>query len=395
MVPSYWMAGAPSRREAVYDHPTPLEGEFETLTRCLESLTILRGEFEVLVLGVPTRLSLAGRVRERLEELLKPYRRRLNLKAFYPQNLRRLKRELGEKGFARFSSLLSMRGYGNVRNLCLLIPYLSGFDAAVLVDDDEMVTESVFLDRALEFLGRRWRGRIIGGVAGYYVYRGRGYRLREEETLWSVVWNKARLMNEAFKIIDSPRRLNPVSFAFGGCMAIHRRLIEEVCFDPWITRGEDIDYLLCAKLYGFEFPLDNRWSILHEPPPKQRGFWGEFEQDVYRFLYEREKLRFLEGKLGKRILDEGLDPFPGYFLKEDLEGKILLTGILALLSQSLENLLQAKSLAQLCKAFKSVEDLLRRASKYAVENAGKYFEFRKVWAENVPKLRGKVKPPLT
>ena len=196
-------------------------------------------------------------------------------------------------------------------------------------------------------------------------------------------------MNKAFKIIDSRRRLNPTSFAFGGCMAIHRSLIREVCFDPWITRGEDIDYLLCAKAYGFEFPLDNQWKILHDPPPKRRGFWGEFEQDVYRFLYQREKLKFLERKLGRKILGEGLDPFPGYFLKDDLEGKILLTGILALISLKTSLLIQARKLSQLAKVFKEAEALLEKARKYAFKNSGKYYVFRRLWSRSLEKFEEK------
>jgi len=396
VIPTYWTdrAEKPRPGEAVYDHPTVLGESFETLSRCLESLVKLKGEFEVLVLAVPTRMSLAGKVEKRVKEIVKPFRGKLNLKVFYPSGLRRLKRKLAEEGFAGFSSCVSMHGYGNVRNLCLLLPYLSGFDVAVLLDDDELVIDRDFLEKPLESIGRKRKGRFVGGIAGYYVYRGRGYRLKEAEAVWNLTWNKAALMNEAFKVIESRRRLNPASFAFGGCMAIHRKLTEKLPFDPWITRGEDIDYLLCARLYGFEFLLDNQWSILHDPPPKRRGFWGEFEQDVYRFLYQREKLRLLEKKLEKRILDERLDPFPGYFLKDDLEGKILVTGILAVLGLKREELFHAKSLSQLVKAFREVEVLLRKAEKYAFENVGRYLGFQRLWAETLREMKGEIELPL-
>ena len=396
VIPTYWTDRPEGFRpgEAVYDHPTVLDENLETLSRCLKSLTRLEGEFEVIVLAVPTRMDLADKVEKRVKELVKPFRRRLNLKVFSPSGLKRLRGRLVEEGFTQFSPHVNMHGYGNVRNLCLLLPYLSDFDVAILLDDDEIVIDKAFLVKALEFVGRKWKGKLVGGMAGYYVYKETGYRLRETKALWNLTWNKAALMNEAFKILESPRRLNPASFAFGGCMAIHRRLMEKVPFDPWITRGEDIDYLLCARLYGFNFLLDNQWSILHDPPPKRRGFWGEFEQDVYRFLYQREKLKFLEKKLGRRILDERLDPFPGYFLKDNLEGKILITGILAVLSRRREELLQAKSLPQLSKGFREVEILLKKAKKYALKNADKYYEFCSLWAKTLGRLRGKVRPPL-
>jgi len=389
-IPTYWTdrVGRLRPGEAVYDHPTLLEGGQETLTRCLKSLTSLKGEFEVYVLAVPSWPGIASQVEKKVGKLLGPFKGELNVKGFYPSSLKKLKRFLQRKGLGRFSRSISLKGYGNVRNLCILLPYLAGLDAAILVDDDEIVTEEDFLHKGLQFLGRRWRGKPIGGVAGYYVYRDGNYRLKVSPAPWSLVWDKASLMNEAFKIIDSRRRLNPTSFAFGGCMAIHRSLIREVCFDPWITRGEDIDYLLCAKAYGFEFPLDNQWKILHDPPPKQRGFWGEFEQDVYRFLYQREKLKLLEEKLGLNLLTGELDPFPGYFLKEDLEGKILLTGILALASLETGRLLQAKTFRQLAQALKPISLLLQKARKYALKNAGKYFGFRELWLKALTSLEG-------
>lgn len=389
-IPTYWTdrVGRLRPKEAVYDHPTLLRRGYETLTRCLESLTIIDGEFEVYVLAVPTWLGIADQVERKVKELLKPFKGRLNVKGFYPSNLKKLKDFLQRRGWEELSHNISLKGYGNVRNLCILLPYLAGLNAAVLVDDDEIVNDKGFLRKGLEFLGKRWRGKRIGGVAGYYVYRDGGYRLKEPQTPWAFIWNKAFLMNEAFKIIESKHRLNPTSFAFGGCMAIHRSLIRKVCFDPWITRGEDIDYLLCAKAFSFELPLDNQWKILHDPPPKQRGFWGEFEQDVHRFLYQREKLKVLEKKLNIRLLTSQLDPFPGYFLKEDLEGKILLTGIIALASLETGRLLQSRSFRQLIQALKPVSFLLRKAKEYALKNAGRYLFFRELWEKALTSLEG-------
>ena len=392
VITTYLTSRQPCFKETIYDHPTEIEGEFETLSRCLKSLTIVKGEFQTIVISVPTRNSLANIVEKKVDSIVKPFQEKLNIKVLHPSTLLKLKRRLKILGFKNFSNYLSLKGYGNARNLCILIPYLDGADAVILVDDDEIVVDENFLKKPLELLGKTWENKQIFGLAGYYMYKETGYKLKEPENPWFLVWNKASLMNQTFKIIDLPGRFKPTNFVFGGCMAIHRRLIENVCFDPWITRGEDIDYLLCSKIYGFKFLLDNQWNILHEPPPKKRGFWGEFEQDVYRFIYQREKLKFLEKKLGKKILDESLDPFPGYFLKEDLEGKILVTGILYHLNQHLNELLKTKNLRQTYKIFRIVDLLLAKAKKYALKNRQKYYGFRKLWVKTVKKLRGKVKP---
>lgn len=387
VIPTYWTDDAAKvrPRETVYDHPTELRGGVETLTRCLRSLTKIRGDFETIVIAVPTRMELAEKVEKRVGGIAADFEGSLHVRCVYPSTLRRVKRRFSSLGLEKLSRHLSFRGYGNVRNLCILIPYLLGLDAAILVDDDEIVTDRDFVLKPLRSLGGRWRGKPVRGVVGYYVYRGRGYRLVEPQTLGSLAWNKAKLMNESFKIIRSPRRLNPTNFAFGGCMAIHRGLIAEVPFDPWITRGEDIDYLLCSKAYGFKLPLDNQWSILHDPPPKKRGFWAEFEQDIYRFLYQREKLKVLEEKLNTHILED-IDPFPGYFLKEDLEGKILLTGILAGIEERGEKAVARESLSEMVKRFIKAGKLMRKPGRYAAKHAGRYLDFREGWREEMEKL---------
>ena len=35
--------------------------------------------------------------------------------------------------------------------------------------------------------------------------------------------------------------------------------MRRVAFDPWITRGEDTDYLLNLRMYGADVWFDNKW----------------------------------------------------------------------------------------------------------------------------------------
>ncbi len=99
VIPSYWgrRSGEPFNPEdAVYDHPTPLDGE-GTLARALESLGVLRYEdFRVVVLGVATHAELEEEVESRLEEIVAPFRDRLPVALFSHSHEMRLK-ELMER----------------------------------------------------------------------------------------------------------------------------------------------------------------------------------------------------------------------------------------------------------------------------------------------------------
>ncbi|MEA3420531.1 MAG: hypothetical protein U9Q97_02490 [Acidobacteriota bacterium] len=131
-------------------------------------------------------------------------------------------------------------------------------------------------------------------------------------------------MNEAFdRIIGCEPRLKETPFVFGGNMVIHRNLFTVVPFDPGITRGEDIDFLINAKMFGFSFFLDNQLSIKHLPPPKTHPTWMHLREDIYRFIYERAKIEHQKEVKGMtKIYSEEFDPYPGCFLKMNLEEKI-------------------------------------------------------------------------
>lgn len=106
--------------------------------------------------------------------------------------------------------------------------------------------------------------------------------------------------------------------ALGGNMVFHRDLFIRVGFDPGITRGEDIDYLINARLAGHRFWLDKELLITHLPPEAYGALpYAKLVQDVYRFVYKREKLR-LAGTDPAQF-----DPYPGRFLRDDVEEQAL------------------------------------------------------------------------
>jgi len=137
-------------------------------------------------------------------------------------------------------------------------------------------------------------------------------------------WDKIGSMNRAFEAFITPEpRLKETPFAFGGNLVIHRDLFTEVPFDPGVPRGEDIDFLMNARMFGHSVFIDRELAIKHDPPPKSHPKWMQIREDIYRFVFEKAKLDAQEEMPEMWFLRaEALDPYPGEFLKDDLEEKI-------------------------------------------------------------------------
>jgi len=76
-------------------------------------------------------------------------------------------------------------------------------------------------------------------------------------------------------------------------------------------------------MFGFPFFLDNQLSIKHLPPPKTHPVWRRLREDIYRFVFERTKIENQKKIKGMtRVYPGEFDPYPGCFLKRDLEEKI-------------------------------------------------------------------------
>ncbi len=72
-------------------------------------------------------------------------------------------------------------------------------------------------------------------------------------------------------------------------MILHRELFLSVYpLTPFVTRGEDVDYLINSRIFGFSFFLDNTLSIKHLPQPKSHPQWKRLREDIYRFVYQRQ-----------------------------------------------------------------------------------------------------------
>lgn len=328
VIPSYWTGGSKDdmKEEIIYDHPTPLDKE-GTLLRAIESLSILKDkDFQLVVIAVATAENIETRVEKKVKGIIKSASSTAGVEVllFGHSQLKQIHDVLIGEGKKECIDLLQLRGYSNIRNLCMFISHILGSDAAVLIDDDEVFEDPEFISKAKEFIGRTIGGKNVNAVAGYYLQPDGDYRIKKPLHPWMRYWDQYERMNEAFdKVIGTKPRLKETPFVFGGNMVIHRNLFTVVPFDPSVPRGEDIDFLLNARMFGFTFLLDNQLSIKHLPPPKTHPTWMQLREDIYRFIHERTKIehqREVEGM--NKIYPEDFDPYPGCFLKKDLEEKI-------------------------------------------------------------------------
>jgi CRP-like cAMP-binding protein len=334
VIPTYWgresdVGWQPG--DVIYDHPTPLDQE-GTLINAVRSLDILEDkDFSLVILACSAAEDLEKEVEERVCSLIRDTPPPVETFVISHSHLDSLHTEIVAQGMDDLADVLSLRGYSNIRNMCLFVPYILGAEIALLIDDDEYIDDPKFISKAREFIGGRFIGQTIDGVAGYYVNdKGSYYDDVPEEIHWMTYWDRFGSKREAFdKIIPGDPRLKRTPFAFGGCMVIHRSLFRSVPFDPNIPRGEDTDYVLNARMFGFDFFLDNQLYIQHRPPPKSHPTWQSFREDIFRLVYSKAKL---DGQYPQTNMDlvtaEDFDPYPGEFLKDSLDDKILKSNLI-------------------------------------------------------------------
>jgi CRP-like cAMP-binding protein len=349
VIPTYWTRDSAvgwQSGDAVYDHPTPLDQE-GTLSRALDSLAELEDhDFSLVILACATAPEIEEAVEERVLEIVRKTNPPVDTYVVSHSQLRELHAVIEESGNGDLAHILSLTGYANIRNICLFVPYVLGAEVVVLIDDDEFFDDPQFMKKAGEFIGRRFLGQTIDGVAGYYVNSNLSYYDDvPDEIHWMTYWDRFGSKREAFdQVIPGEPRLKLTPFAFGGCMVIHRSLFRTVPFDPRIARGEDTDYVINARMFGFDFFLDNELYIQHRPPAKIHPTWRRFREDIFRLLYTKAKI---DGQTPESnmtpVTAEDFDPYPGEFLKDTLADKILKSNlILALDYLANDRVLEAK-----------------------------------------------------
>jgi len=327
VIPTYWTGPsdrAPKKEDLIFDHPTPLDGK-DTLTASLESLSLVKSAepFRVLIITAAVHPELAEQVEAKVESLIAPFRGRLEIGQFSYSALNRLRDALRAEGIPE--DAVSLEGYSAIRNCQLLAPALLGATRIAAIDDDELV-QTDFSDRTGDFAGKDHEGRRVHGVAGRYFYEWGSFYVREKEgdrDSDSLFRKKQVFQNDSYRSFDEAEgRLVPTTIALGGNMVFTPELFRNVPFDPAVTRGEDIDYLINSMMYGYRWMMDKELRIDHFPPPCRSS--AKLQEDVIRFIYEREKIRWsVESGKVEPVTPEMLGAYPGNFLKDDLDEEAL------------------------------------------------------------------------
>lgn len=333
VVPTYWgkKAGSVANEKIVFDHPTDLAEE-GTLPRLLESIVRCGFQGPVVIISVANRSEICGEVEAKVDALLEPWQGSLNLKHLGASVLDRLREDLQQRGLSEAAlGWLHLENYAAVRNICALAGVLLNAERTLFIDDDEIFDDPAFFEKLDWCFEQTPEGKPVEALAGYYLQPSTFYLDESRVPEWRrPYWNNTHAMNRGFeKIIGSEPRLKPTPFVFGGNMAIRLDVLKRIPFDPHITRGEDIDYLLNLLWAGVTVYMDNQLAITHRPPPGHQEPWKKVREDAWRFLYEKRKVE----ELGLNR-DGFLDPYPGLFLKPDLKERIEETN--RLLAQELE-----------------------------------------------------------
>ncbi|MBT7782679.1 MAG: glycosyltransferase [Anaerolineae bacterium] len=363
VIPTYW-GDADS---GIYDHPTPLD-EDGTLAFLLESLCEQDSppSFSALILVSTTKAEYASQATARVQQIIAPYIQKLNLHIADIKTAQFLDQELQTHEIDL--QIASMRGYAAVRNLQLLIPAAMGAEVIIAIDDDEVLPKN-YLQQATKRIGKDFEGEKITGIAGPYLSEEGSPYISEAEKVSNILVDKSVFMNETMRqLMAYPDELKKTPMALGGNMIFHRDLFTQVGFDPDITRGEDIDYLINACIEGQSFYFDPKLTITHLPPRHfEAPQYAKMRQDVIRFIYEREKLSSHNLSPGDFLL------YPGHLLNEDF------------ISAALEAL-RTVATPEIIKKFGAPKEIIVLAQDYAKKRVRKYETFSTNWRKAVQAL---------
>lgn len=367
VIPTYWTANP--WEPGVYDHATAIDAPMPELARCLDTLDEVRGVIRTAVLLVASPEDEAA-ARARVNTIVREHPG-LNPVVIGSDEARVISGQVERLAPGLDGEIISLRGYGAIRNMGLAVAAVYGHDVVVFLDDDEVALSPDFLIDAVYGLGKVTRQDIpVLAKTGHFIDANDSHYADEANSEpWERWWTKRREFNAWMSSALSGTRICRSNYVCGGCLAIHANAYSQVAFDPYITRGEDLDYLFNLRLLGMEMWFDGNWYVKHLPPvtPDEPN---RFLQDVYRWTYERSKLGFASQREDLRqVTPASLMPYPGAWLSPEVEKRILYTTLARVVFgpyrlANLRILLQGR----------------RDAKAYAERNASSYVRLLSFWS---------------
>ena len=353
---------------ATYDHTTPLTQQGE-LGRCLDSLQKVQGLGQIVILVV-SEPSIENQAAEKVQAIASQFPS-LNIVVIGAPEHALIQQRMEQLGLGRLNKEIGLSGYGAVRNLGLVVANTLGFDAVVFVDDDEIIEDAGFLQKAMYGIGKLTKKGIpILAKTGFYFNSEGNYLSKSMDKWYNHFWQQGKAFSKWISKAMQGPRLSRSNHVCGGCLTLHKEAFKRVSFDPWIPRGEDLDYLLGLRMYGSDIWFDNQWSLLHLPP-ETPSEGTRFRQDIFRWLYEYRKMEYSRTQIDlMQVKPSSLEPYPGPFLEPGIRNRIRTTAFLRSLARP-----DKKAYRKAAKAATG------EAMTYAQRNCSKYFEFQFVWPE--------------
>ena len=287
-----------------------------------------------------------------------------------------VQQRLDQLGFGGQQEAIGLTGYSAIRNLGLVVAQVLGFDSVVFIDDDETIEDEAFLEKAMYGLGKLTKKGIpILAKSGFYFNDEGTYYSKSQNRWYNHFWQQGRAFNNWISKAMSGPRLSRSNHVCGGCLALHRETYRRLSFDPWILRGEDLDYLLNLRMYGSDIWFDNQWSLTH-CPPRDRHEGHRFYRGIFRWVYEYYKIEFSRAQIDLlQIKPSSLMPYPGPFLEPGITKRIKRTAFLRSLARP-----DKKRYREGAKAAAG------EATEYAQEHCMKYFEFQYTWGDIMARM---------
>ena len=377
VIPSYWAEtnrfGEFGERGA-YDYATPLTKPLPELEVCLASLEHVRGVLRVIVLVVSPP-ECADAARARVTTICRNHPR-LNPVVVGELEAGYVSQAVSRLALRVSGEVVSLRGYGAIKNMGLAIAAILGHDSVLFLDDDEVaLTPDLLVDSAWGLGTMTKQNLPILAKSGFYIDVNDSPFASESSRKWAdKYWSKHVEFNKLMeRNLSSPRRLTRTTLLCGGCFSLHARAFCSVPFDPYITRGEDLDYLLNLRARGMDVWFDNQMCVRSQPPKDAQvgNETSRLLQDAYRWYYENEKLKAANARRNLRTVStESLEPYPAPWISDDVDARIRKTAIRrAVVDPERQEYLDIY--------YKGCDE----AKRWAQENATRYLSFAQVWPQ--------------
>ena len=358
-----------------YDHATPINERGE-LDRCLKSLGNVENLGLVLILVVAQK----GIERQACEKVREIARNNPQVSTMVvgKDEVEMLRARIDQVAGGEIAKKIVLRGYGNVRNVGLVLAQAFGFDSVLFIDDDEVIDSPDFMSVAAYGLGKLTPSGVpILAKSGYYLNDENSFLSSWKDAWYNKFWQQGGAFNSWIEGAMAGPRLTRSNHVCGGCFILHKQAFKRISFDPYIARGEDLDYMINLRMHGADIWFDNAWQLRHMPP-KTKSEGRRFRQDIYRWIYEQAKIEFSWANIDlRKVTAANLMPYPGPLLGKGLKTRIALTARLRSFGRP-----DKREYSRAAKEAKT------NAIEYATSHCTKYFDFQRAWPAMMEAIAG-------